>query len=190
MRLIALLDIDRIAAAWAACLPTFLPPTFEPYGVDFLKILFVGPLVCLLFAFVCAVIPLPKQWQWVSAKLAGLGFTFSGIEVLAFAAILCTALLPVQSADLIDTGVTFLRICQVMDHLYGIGENPCFYEAFSLILPAFAALPGLFFLTAVLHWMIHHVTSHVYPIQLKSKRRGRKSLEQEADDEEIAFKFE
>ena len=42
----------------------------------------LGPGCCLLFSIIAAVAPLPQKVQWVVAKLAGLGFTFSGIEVL------------------------------------------------------------------------------------------------------------
>lgn len=41
----------------------------------------LGPGFCLLFSIIAAVVPLPQKVQWAVAKLAGLGFTFSGIEV-------------------------------------------------------------------------------------------------------------
>ena len=49
-------------------------------------------------------------------------------QVLAFACAICTVILPVQSGDLVQTTDVFLHICQVMDHLYGLGREECFYE--------------------------------------------------------------
>ncbi len=48
---------------------------------------------------------------------------------------------------------------------YGIGREECFYEEYGLLVPAFLALPGLFAITVVLHWAVHHATALCYPVE-------------------------
>lgn len=79
----------------------------------------VGPCSCLLFSLVAAAVPLPKNLSYAAAKLAALGFSFSGMEVLAFAMYLASIILPVQSGALIEAdGQVPFSACQAFDHLY------------------------------------------------------------------------
>ena len=89
-----------------------------------------GPAVCFLFSLVSAVVPMPRSVHWFVAKLAGLGFTFSGIEVLAFGLLLTTVILPAQSAGLIQIGGSApYWWCLAMDHVYVTERGACVRSA-------------------------------------------------------------
>jgi len=89
-----------------------------------------GPAVCFLFSLVSAVVPMPRSVHWFVAKLAGLGFTFSGIEVLAFGLLLTTVILPAQSAGLIQIGGSApFWWCLAMDHVYVTERGACVRSA-------------------------------------------------------------
>jgi hypothetical protein len=127
----------------------------------------VGPVCCVVCAFVSALLPLPLRAHWVVAKLVQLGFTFSGMEVLCFASLLCAWFLPVQSATLTMTDGDIPSLwCLAMDHLYGYGRQPCFYESIRLLLPQFLAVPGFFAVSTLLQWMVHRATRRCYPTDL------------------------
>lgn len=69
---------------------------------DLVIFLMVGPTVCLAFALLCALLPLNAKTHYAFAKLSSLGFTFSGVEVLALACLLTSLLLPVQSSSIVQ----------------------------------------------------------------------------------------
>jgi hypothetical protein len=133
---------------------------------DLLIFTVAGPFTLLFFTFIGAVLPLPKAAHFAIAKIANLGFTFSGIEVLTFAMLLCTLVLKSQTANLIEINNAPMYLCKALDHIYGIGSEPCFYINLFLLFPAFIALPTLFMLSALLNWFVHHATRRCYSTSL------------------------
>lgn len=83
---------------------------------DLVIFLMVGPTACLFFTLVNALLPMSAGSHYVVAKLAGLGFTFSGVEVLAAACLLCCVILPVQSAGVLE-GFGY-NWCSAAQHMY------------------------------------------------------------------------